>query len=94
MKLELLTHTMLNFSRWTRKSYAIFRSIGKTIKIGFLSFDFHKDIFLVFFAAFHNFVEGIDINKLLDFTVQFINKQNDIVKFNINNNMNGRLVFL
>lgn len=35
------------FSQWTRKSYAVFHSIGKMVKISQLNFDMHQKFFVI-----------------------------------------------
>ncbi len=40
-----ISNSILYFSKWTRASFATFRSIGKMIKIAFLNFDIHISLF-------------------------------------------------
>lgn len=43
---------LLIFSQWTRKSYAVFHSIGKMVKISQLNFDMHQKYFVVLLTKF------------------------------------------
>ena len=67
------------FSRWTRKSYAIFISLGKLIKLNRLGFDLHFKIFKVLVSS--NIIMGFNylkniINRYLFFNVLLISDEN------------------
>ena len=86
MKIRYFENNTYNFSRWTRKAYAIFRSIGKTINIGVLSFDFHKSTFAIFFASITKDLVLELRNNIVDVNIDFIQSQNNNIvlenKFN------------
>jgi len=83
MKYLYFKDSTYNFSRWTRKAYAIFKSMGKTINIGILTFDFHKSNFARFFASIKSvFIINPNI-ELSDINIEFIQLQNENQILNI-----------
>jgi len=57
-----IQNSVLYFSRWTRASFAVFRSIGRMIKIAFLNFDIHTSLFV---NLFWGYIYNQDLYELL-----------------------------
>lgn len=62
----------IRFSKWTRKSYAAFRSIGKTVNIDFLMFDLYTTFYQTLFRIID--IQNIKVPSIINHDL-FVNQQ-------------------